>query len=61
MPENTEKKRRQVSGTIDGDLADRLAAEADARFVSPSWLIEAALRDFLPRLPALPTTGEAAG
>lgn len=44
MAEKTPKK--QVSVTIDGEVADWLKAEAEERMVAPAYLVERALRAF---------------
>lgn len=46
-----DKKRTQVSVTIDGALAAWLEAEAETRLVGKAYLVEAALRMLKASLP----------
>lgn len=53
MAPTAKPKRTPFSISLPPDLATKLTAEADARMVAPSWLVEKALAAFLPTLPPL--------
>jgi predicted transcriptional regulator len=66
MPRRNTPIRTSISCSLPPDMADRLLAEADARIMSPSALIERAVRnmfedmDAAPPAAVLPTRDDAA-
>lgn len=49
----TEAKKKPVSGTIRGELVDRLYKEATDRMIGVSLLLEKAVEEYLDRLPPI--------